>query len=154
MRRARESIGSLTFELSPPLLYDVGLVATADWLADNLVQRYGLRTTVEKRGEVPALDEAQRVTLYRALRELLINVAKHAGTKEAQVLIEGSASGVSVSVRDHGFGFDPQAPADGFGLRSIRERIESLGGRFAVESAPDRGTQVVLSVPASGRSAT
>ena len=146
-RRAQKSVSSLTFELSPPLLYDVGFIATAEWLAENLRDRYGLRTTIEKRGDEPELDEATRVTLYRALRELLINVAKHAGTNEAQVVIDAGPAGVAITVQDHGFGFDPQAPADGFGLRSIRERIESLGGRIVLDSTRGEGVRVVLTVP-------
>ena len=114
VRQARRSIGSLTFELSPPLLYDVGVVATAEWLVENLRQRYGLSASIERRGPVPELDETTRVTLYRALRELLLNVAKHSGTQEAHVLIEGDASGITLTVRDHGFGFDPKAPSGGF----------------------------------------
>lgn len=150
-RRARERVSSLTFELSPPLLYDVGFVATAEWLAENLRQRYGLHTTITRHGEEPDLDEATRVTLYRVLRELLINVAKHAGTNRAYVAIKADASSISVAVQDHGFGFDPRVPAHGFGLRNVRERIESLGGRLNIDSTPKRGARITLSVPARAR---
>jgi PAS domain S-box-containing protein len=150
-RLARESIASLSFELSPPLLYDVGFVAAAEWLADSLQQRYGLRTKIARRGEEPDLDEATRVTLFRALRELLINVARHAGTKRAWVAIENGPETVSVAVEDRGAGFDPHGWTGGFGLGSVVERIESLGGRVAIDAAPERGVKVRLTLPAAFR---
>ena len=148
LREGRESIASLSFELSPPLLYDLGFLAAAEWLAENLRDRYGLAAEIVHTGDVPELDEAARVTLFRSLRETLINVAKHAGTKRATVAVRGGPEGVTVAVEDHGFGFDPQAPMEGFGLGSVLERIESLGGRVVIDSAPGRGTRISIHVPA------
>lgn len=150
-RRAREGVSTLTLELSPSLLYDLGFVAAAEWLLENLRAWYGLKSTLEQRGEMPNLDEATRVTLFRALRELLINVAKHAGTNRARVRIDGRADGVTVVVEDDGRGFDPKGEARGFGLRSVGDRIESLGGRILVDSRPGRGTKISLTMPAGGR---
>jgi PAS domain S-box-containing protein len=154
VREARESIASLSFALSPPLLYDLGLAAAAEWLAEHLRERYGLETSIEHNGAVRELDEATRVTLFRALRELLVNVAKHAGTQRAKVAIREGADGVSVVVQDEGSGFDPKAGRSGFGLRNVLERVETLGGRVAIESAPGQGTTVTMSVLKQGGSAS
>jgi PAS domain S-box-containing protein len=151
-REIRSKLSTLTFELSPPLLYDVGFVAAAEWLADSLRERFGLRTSIETRGDLPPLDEATRVTLFRALRELLINVAKHAGTNRARVKLAGGAQEISVTVEDDGCGFDPGTAANGFGLGNVGDRIESLGGRISVASTPRRGSTVSLCVPAIQRS--
>jgi PAS domain S-box-containing protein len=148
VREIRSKISTLTFELSPPLLYDVGFVAAAEWLADSLRERFGLRTSIETQGDLPTLEEATRVTLFRSLRELLINVAKHAGTNRARVRLAGDAQEVSVSVEDDGRGFDPATGSNGFGLGSVGDRIESLGGRIAIASTPRRGSTVTLWVPA------
>lgn len=150
VRRARERITSLSFELSPPLLYDVGFEAATEWLAESLERHYGLRTRVEKCSALPELAETARVALFRAVRELLINVAKHAGTLEARVVLEGRAEGASVLVEDRGVGFDPQARATGFGLYNLVDRIQSLGGRVEIDAEPARGARIALLVPAGG----
>jgi PAS domain S-box-containing protein len=146
-REARRSITSLSFQLSPPLLYDVGFVAAAEWLAESLKQRYGLETQIVTADGEPPLEEATRATLFRALRELLINVARHAGRPRAEVVIQAGPERLVVTVADEGVGFDLRSRARGFGLWHVIERIESLGGSVAVASAPGEGTRVCVTVP-------
>ena len=142
----RRRISSLSFELSPPLLHDVGLVAAAEWLAERKQRNYGLVVHVAKTDE-PVLDEVTRVTLYRALRELLVNVAKHAKVDEAHVRIWQDAEVARVSVEDSGIGFDPEARHEGFGLLALRDRVGQMGGSVEIESGRRGGTRVVVSVP-------
>jgi signal transduction histidine kinase len=87
-------------------------------------------------------------TVYRFVQEALTNVAKHAqaGHLEIELLKEGD--GVMVSIRDDGLGFDPQAPAAGFGLVGMRERVTLVGGTVTVESASGQGTMVQALIPA------
>ena len=146
--RARERTESLTFQLSPPILHDVGLGAAAEWLAEEMGRSYGLRVRVEREAELP-LDERIRVTLFRALRELLINVARHANTHEARVALRRDGGSLMVTVQDHGLGFDRAQIRAGFGLLNIRERIEALGGRFELDTEVGRGTRAVMVVPAA-----
>lgn len=143
---ARERVSSLSFQLSPPVLYDVGLVAAAEWLADDLERRYGLVVTVNQADE-PETDEAARVTLYRALRELLVNVAKHSGVREAHVRIWQEGSAACLEVTDGGRGFDPAEARRGFGLLALRERVRHLGGSVTISSADGSGARVVICVP-------
>ena len=82
--RAHQRTESLMFQLSPPILRDMGLAAAVEWLAEDIGKSYGLRIHVEHDGE-PPLDEATRVTAFRSLRELLINAARHAKTDAATV---------------------------------------------------------------------
>jgi len=147
LTEARRRISSLSFELSPPLLHDVGLVAAAQWLAEDIERRYGLAVTVAAREELD-LDEATSVTLFRALRELLINVAKHAGVKKAHVRIAQEAGMARVAVDDAGIGFSESGP-QGFGLLALRERLGQLGGSLDIASVPGGGTKVVASAPAA-----
>ena len=98
------------------------------------------------------MEEYIRVTLFRSLRELLINVAKHARVRAARVRIEPNDGVARVIVEDDGIGFDQAASADepgqgGFGLFSIRERLRHLGCRFEIRSAPGQGTAITLEVP-------
>jgi two-component system sensor histidine kinase UhpB len=152
LAETRRRISSLSFELSPPLLHDVGLVAAAEWLAESKERRFGLAVHIAG-GEELVLDEATRVTLFRALRELLMNVVKHANVGEAHVRIWRDRSVARVAVEDSGVGFDPEAGHRGFGLLALRDRVGQMGGSVEIESAVGRGTRVVVSVPASARDA-
>jgi signal transduction histidine kinase len=147
LAEANERSSSLTFQLCPPVLYDVGLVAAVQWLVEDLQNRYGLHVTLDADGQHGPLDEAARISLFRCLRELLINVAKHAGTSRANVRFRDAERSLVVAVEDIGVGMSPGTENDGYGLFSIRERMNQLGGTMQVESAPDQGTRVVLIAP-------
>ena len=144
---------SLTFELSPPVLYELGFEAGVSWLARHVNKSHGLHVVVENDGEPKPLDEEISVLLFRALRELLINVVKHAQVGEATVQLQREADYMRIEIADEGIGFDSsQAPeraavGGGFGLFSIRERLALLGGTFQVHSAPGRGTRCTLMAP-------
>lgn len=149
---AIEGSRTLAHELSPPVLQQNGLLAGLRWLASRSATVRGL--TVELRTEIekePA-DPATVIFLFRGAQELLLNVAKHAGTDRAELLIYEEEGAVHLLVRDSGSGFDPTRPGcsdrgEGFGLFSLRERAELLGGSAIVESAPGKGTTVTLRVP-------
>jgi PAS domain S-box-containing protein len=145
---------SLTMELSPPVLYDAGLVAGLHWLARWMHQKHDLIVTVQADDEAELADEGIRVFLFQAVRELLFNVAKHAQANEAQVrMTKTPDEAIQIEVRDFGAGFDParlqpQAVSpEGFGLFSIRERAEFLGGLLHLDSTPGQGTRAIISVP-------
>ena len=144
---------TLTFEISPPVLYEIGLEAAVDWLVQQIRERYGIQAGFVSEGAPRPFDEDVRVLLFRAVQELLINVAKHARAEHATVTLRNVAGGVEITVEDDGRGFEPgklKRPArggGGFGLFSIRERLEHLGGRVSMESRPGHGTRVVLTAP-------
>jgi PAS domain S-box-containing protein len=146
LAEARRRISSLSFELSPPLLHDVGLVAAAQWLAEDLERRYGLVVTVAATEEL-ALEEGTSVTLFRAMREFLINVTKHAGVAAAHLRIERDGTMARVAVEDEGIGFRPESSSQGFGLLAFRERLSQLGGSLDIASLPGGGTKVIASAP-------
>jgi signal transduction histidine kinase len=101
--------------------------------------------------EVAALPQAQQVVLLRAAQESLANVRKHAGATSVLIRLGMSADGVGIEIRDDGTGFEPEAPAGGFGLAAMRGRVEESGGTVQVESAPGRGTRVQVLIPATGQ---
>lgn len=146
LQEIRRRISSLSFQLSPPLLHDVGLVAALQWLSEDLENVYGLRVTITQELE-PDIDENTRIIFYRAIRELLINVVKHSGVKAACIRISAEGSMARIAVEDSGVGMPPRARRYGFGLLALRERIESLGGALETRSTEGGGTTVVVRLP-------
>ena len=144
---ARAQSKELTWQLSPPVLYELGLVAALRWLANDVQRRYGLRVTVEDKGECAGLDETTRISLFRSVNELLINVAKHAGTSEAYVRLSSQGQLLMMRVEDQGAGFENGSDSVGFGLLSIRERLNHLGGIIQVDSLRGKGTKAVMIAP-------
>jgi PAS domain S-box-containing protein len=145
---AQRSSTSLSFRLSPPILYDVGFVPAVQWLCDELERSYGLQVQLDNDERPKTLDDHTRVVVFRCVRELLINVAKHAGTGSACVKIRRSGDQLHLVVTDHGIGFDPAALTNrGFGVTSVRERLEHLGGRLTIASEPGRGTAATIIAP-------
>ena len=142
----RRRISSLSFQLSPPLLHDVGLIAAVQWLAEDLETSHGLSVKIIEEHELK-LDENARVTFYRAIRELLLNVVKHAGVKEARIRVSREGAMARIAVEDGGVGMPPRAKRYGFGLLALRERVEQLGGSLETRSTPGSGTTVVVSLP-------
>jgi signal transduction histidine kinase len=146
LKQIRTRVASLSFQLSPPLLQDVGLVAAIQWLAEDLEGSHGLSVSLVEEVEF-RLDQSVRVTLYRAIRELLLNVVKHSGVKKASVRFSKEGSMALVAVEDAGVGMPTSARRSGFGLLALRERIENLGGSLETRGAPGRGTTVVIRIP-------
>lgn len=142
---------TLTAEISPPVLYELGFLPAVEWLVDRMRAKHDLPVKLDAGGELRVEDEASRVVLFLAIRELLINAAKHAEARRVCLRLEGRPDAIRVAVEDDGSGFDPSAPlaTDGFGLFSLTERVRSLGGTVDIRSAPRRGTTIELSVPRS-----
>lgn len=147
------STRSLVFDLSPPVLYELGFSAAIEWLADRLTERHGVACTVEDTGEKIEMEEDLMVTLYQLVRELMVNVTKHAQAKNASVAVGREDGDISIRVRDDGKGFDPTTAIGGFGLFSIRERLKSLGGELVIDSRPGAGTTATIRAPVQARAA-
>ena len=150
---------SLLFELSPPVLYDLGFEAAVEWLCDQCTGQHGYRCAMESDARLCTLSEEISVVLFQATRELLSNVKAHARAKQVTVALRRIAEQLEVAVIDDGIGFDTMAltrergelrrfqRGRGFGLFSIRERLTLLGGNVEVRSNVGEGTTVVLTVP-------
>jgi CheY-like chemotaxis protein len=142
---------SLTAEMSPPILHDQGLNAGFEWLARRLAKKQGLLVELETE-EIGLLPDDLTILLFESVCELLLNVVKHSQARSARVKLGRTNESLQVAVSDQGIGFDPKAmppPGEagrGFGLFSIRERLELFGGKMEIESAPGQGSRIVLSV--------
>lgn len=145
-----QSARTLTFELSPPVLYELGLVAGLEWLAEQVQQRHDLQVTVETIGRPRMPDDDRRAFLFSAVREILLNVVKHARATEVSIRLEIADDAMVIAVEDNGMGFDVQRVEEcrsGYGLFSIRERLRHIGGALLIQSQPDAGTRVTLTTP-------
>lgn len=145
----------LTFELSPTTLHTFGLEAGVEELVEQLAARENLQYHFEATDEDKPLSEQIRTLLYRAARELLVNIIKHAKATNVSIHIDRQDRNVRMIVADDGQGFDVSQleradhQQEGFGLFSIRERLTYVGGKFAIESEPGKGTKVTLVAPLS-----
>ena len=149
IREANQQTRTLSFQLSPPVLHDLGLHAAIEWLVEDIQSSYGLTIRLEGQPSRRPRDERLDSLLYRAVRELLINVAKHANANEALVALSEDEDHFVVRVEDDGASCEPRVleSGRGMGLRTIRERLTRMGGRMDVDSSPDRGTSVTLTAP-------
>jgi len=142
----------LTFELSPQTLYTFGLEAAIEELAEKFSDEHGLACYFDTDDEPKPLTEQLTVLLYRCVRELLMNIAKHAKAKDAHISIKRTNSDIEITVTDSGRGFDPAiiesaANKKKFGLVSIRERLRRIGGKFNLQSSKGKGATVILTAP-------
>ena len=153
IKRLIDDVRSLTFEVSSPLLYELGLEAAVERLTEQMGEEHGVKFNFEDDGQPKPLDNDTRILLFQAVRELLINITKHAQARYARVHMERHDGDLRITVLDDGVGFDTSqiSPGSkrikGFGLFSIRERLHQTGGHIEVKSKRGRGTQVTLTVP-------
>lgn len=148
-----DAIRSLTFELSSPLLYELGLEAALQGLAEQVEERHGISCSFETDRESKPLTDDSNVVLYHVVRELLFNVVKHSEADRAGVAVRAADGRIQITVHDDGVGIDTTnfgetfGSSGGFGLFSIHERLNHLGGSLAVDSDAGQGTRVVVTAP-------
>lgn len=145
---------TLTFELSPPVLYELGLQAAIEWLAETVQKQSGLSVYVTGNQDDERLDTSRRVFLFQAVRELLFNVIKHANTQKVHVQLSNAPGNVTIQVSDDGRGSDILSMASqdtdqhqGFGLFSIREQLRHYGGQLTFESEVGEGVCATIRMP-------
>ncbi|MCP4613693.1 MAG: sensor histidine kinase [Planctomycetes bacterium] len=145
---------TLTFDLSSPILNEIGFeTAVTSWLDEQIHEKYGINTEFEDDGQPKPLDDDIRAILFRNVRELLTNVVKHAKAENVKVSICRDDEDIRVRVEDDGIGFDPVEIKSRsminhkFGLFSIRERLEQLGGRVEIGSKPGGGSRIMMTAP-------
>ena len=151
LRTSGNYVRTLMAELHPPQLHELGLAAALRWLAEQM-PRHGLAVEVSITRESLAISNETVLLLYQSVRELLMNVVKHASVERAFLSLDVQSECLCITVQDFGQGFDPMTgrssrPGQHFGLQNVRERITTIGGTFALESAVGKGTSIALTVP-------
>jgi PAS domain S-box-containing protein len=141
---------TLTFDLSPPTLYTLGFEIAIEELMERFCQEHKLEYSFRNSEEPKPLTTPVKILLYRSIREMLINIAKHANAKLVMVALVRDNSDIQVTVEDNGKGFDASVLSEkpkGLGLFSVRERLRHIGGKLEIESKRGKGTHITLTAP-------
>jgi signal transduction histidine kinase len=150
---ALAEVRQLSHLLRPQMLDELGLEPTLRWLARTFQKRTGIAVDLVLEGAERRGDANVETLVYRIVQEALTNVARHSGANAATVTVRRDPEWLRATIEDHGSGFHPEAvlsAADeesGFGLRAMRDRVEFVNGRFALRSAPGKGTRLEAEVP-------
>jgi signal transduction histidine kinase len=150
-RQISQGIYRMVHDLRPAQLDDLGLIAALGYLVDE-AQHNQLHVSLSIKGDRQRLDPLVETVLFRIAQEALTNIERHAGASQAVMVLSFDVQEVTLAVRDEGVGFDPAEnprPPHGWGLAGMRERAESVGGRFRIDSTPGHGTLVEVVVPVS-----
>jgi signal transduction histidine kinase len=144
---------SLVFEMSVPVLYELGLEAAIKWLAEETAKKTNFSCEVYDDGQSKPLKKEMQVILFKAVRELMTNIKKHAQADEVNIFIDRKMEQIVVCVQDDGVGFNPanidiyHDDTKSFGLFGIKERMELMSGSVEIKSTPAQGTSITLSAP-------
>ena len=154
LNHAMEESHSLTFDLSSPILHELGFERAVEaWLEDEVHGKHKIKTEFRSDGLTKVLDDDICILLFRNVRELLFNIIKHSHAKKVKVSISKVSNNIKINVEDDGVGFNHEEVAANaaiktkFGLFSIRERLEHFGGRIEINSAPGKGCRIILIAP-------
>lgn len=159
IRRAYEAIRLLSFELASSKLYKRGLVRSLELLCRGMSERYDANFNLSCSGlEEAELDPAFTSVLFKSARELMFNVVKHAGVREALLHLNFDSQRVSLTIEDRGRGFTSEdldlESGKGLGLYSIRERLRDIDGNLTIDSQPGNFTRITLVIPVREKGGT
>ncbi|PPD58013.1 MEDS domain-containing protein [Dehalogenimonas etheniformans] len=142
------NVRNLSLSLRPGVLDELGLVPALEWLFKQLHTQAGLKVSFECQ-PLPPLPIDQATGTFRVVQEALTNVMRYSGVKEARVSLKPDGDNLCVGIWDNGRGFDPSSlqPGQSTGLSAMRERAALLGGTCECDSAPGKGTNILLTLP-------
>jgi len=144
-------IRTVSYDLSPPILYEMGLEAALKSFIAKIREKYDADIEFTEHGQEKYLDNPTRIHLFRCVQELILNIIRHAQAQHVKLSVCRNQDEIQICVEDDGIGFDssrltfyPDA-SGGFGLFSVRERMMHLGGHFEIHSEPGKGARIFLS---------
>ena len=146
-QQALKEMRMLVYELRPPILEQDGLIGALQNRLDTVEGRVGIKSQLLSGTNVDLPPQIEG-ELYHIALEALNNSLKHAQATAMTVKVARTEDQVNLEITDNGLGFDPETTKDkgGFGLSSMRERAEKLGGTLTLTSSPDKGTTVGVSI--------
>lgn len=142
-------------ELSPPILYEKGLVAGLRWLGMQVQEKFQLTTSIEADPKADLKGESIGMFVYQAVRELVLNAVKHGHAATVAIRLGCvDENHIRLMITDDGVGCDrqrlnPGSGSGGIGLFSIRERLDLIGGSLEITSVPGQGTKATITVPSN-----
>ncbi len=150
---ALENTRKITYDLSPPVLYELGLIEAIYWLAEKIEHENQIKVQFISELSDIDLTEPKMILIYRSIQEILTNAIKHSGANQIQILFTRYENGLQILIKDEGLGFNAASLKiqrqvnTGFGLFAVKERIENLKGSFSINSSLGLGTEVKMFVP-------
>lgn len=149
--KALEEVKTMAYELRPPALDDLGLVAALRAHLERYEYIFGIRTALIANAPERRYSEIMETALFRICQEALTNSAKYADTPNVEIRLEEKPSALVLTIKDFGRGISDDVlyttRPEGVGLFSIRERAKQAGGKASIHSLPDRGTTIRVTVP-------
>jgi signal transduction histidine kinase len=152
IERSVDIVHRFARELRPTVLDDLGLIPALHTFMKSFSAETGIRVSLSAFAEVEQVTGEKRTVLYRVAQEALTNVARHAQASQAQVKIDKLDGDVCMKIKDNGKGFQKQQvfhtkKGVRLGLLGMSERLDMVGGKFTISSAPGKGTTVLAQVP-------
>lgn len=150
---AIQQVRSLSQELRPSILDDIGLVPAMRWYLDRQTQLAELQGSIKEENLPDRIPSRIRIACYRILQEAVTNILRHANATRIDVSLVGTSKGLKLVIRDNGGGFDVKealeraSRGESFGLLGMQERLELLGGKLKISSTPDKGTKIEAVFP-------
>jgi two-component system sensor histidine kinase UhpB len=140
---------NLMAELRPPVLDDYGLAAAIRWQADVFSERNDLKVAVDISGLENRFEPEVEISIFRIVQSALTNVSKHARASSVDIVLSVDAGDTTLTISDNGVGFSadistPHRANPTWGLVSMRERAEAVGGSLTINSIVGKGTQVIV----------
>jgi signal transduction histidine kinase len=143
-----EEVRAVSRNLTQGVLTQFGLLAAVENMRDAINSARKVKMTVINSGMQTRLKSETEIALFRVIQELVTNVIRHAQTDEIFVQFVGADDRLNIIVEDHGIGFDKDnIKSEGIGLNNLKERIESIGGEFTIDSIPGEGTTIIIDIP-------
>lgn len=153
---ALENSRKITYELSPPVLYQLGIIDALNWLLEEVETTHKIKCSFTSNVNSVKLNDAESILLYRSIQEVLNNTIKYAKASLVTVDFDKNKFGVNILIRDNGIGFNTSQlnnhnthSGSGFGLFTVKERIRNIKGKFTITSKLSEGTNVAFFIPLS-----
>jgi PAS domain S-box-containing protein len=153
---ALENSRKITYELSPPVLYQLGIIEALNWLIDNVETTHKIECQLNSNVNHINLNDVKSILLYRSIQEVLTNTIKYANASLITLDINKGKLGLGIFITDNGVGFDTSKlnnqqnqSHNGFGLFTIQERIRNIQGKFEIKSKINVGTSINFFIPLS-----
>ena len=153
---ALENSRKITSELSPPILYQLGIIEALYWLLENIENKHNIECKINHDIDELQLDDVKSILLYRSIQELINNILKYAKATLIVINLSTNKDGLEIEIKDNGVGFDitklnnfytRRENGSGFGLFTVKERIRNIDGNFKISSEINKGTTVIIFIP-------
>lgn len=154
IRGTLRDVRKIIYDLRPMSLDDLGLIPTLERFISIFEEDTKIITNLKIYGNFKDIEHAIQIAFFRIIQESLSNIRKHSRATTASIVLEKSLTQINLSIIDDGVGFEPDGDKEdfnpllsGYGLMSIRERVELLNGKFNIASSSGMGTKLSISIP-------